>query len=182
MVVLESTTYPGTTVEVVVPILEKSCPKVDKDFYVAFSPEREDPNNPHHTTETIPKVVVATSKDGLEVANAVYSQIVVRTVPVSSTQVAEATKLMENIFRTVNIALVNELKVTFMKMGIDIWEVIALDLFSLLGKYPDACVGFNDRAAGLLIPRPLAAGSFIWIYWIFGYTTSFLETGFQLCC
>jgi len=122
--VLESTTYPGTTVEVVVPILEKSGLKVDQDFYTAFSPEREDPNNPQYTTETIPKVVGATSNDGLEVANAVYSQIVVRTVPVSSTQVAEATKLMENIFRSVNIALVNELKVAFMKMGIDIWEVI----------------------------------------------------------
>ena len=124
LVVLESTTYPGTTVEVVVPILEKSGLKVDKDFYAAFSPEREDPNNLNYRTETIPKVVGATSKEGLEVANAVYSQIVVRTVPVSSTQVAEAAKLMENIFRSVNIALVNELKVTFMKMGIDIWEVI----------------------------------------------------------
>jgi UDP-N-acetyl-D-glucosamine dehydrogenase len=124
LVVLESTTYPGTTVEVVIPILEKSGLKVDEDFYAAFSPEREDPNNPQYTTETIPKVVGATSKDGLEIANAVYSQIVVRTVPVSSTQVAEATKLMENIFRSVNIALVNELKITFMKMGIDIWEVI----------------------------------------------------------
>jgi len=124
LVVLESTTYPGTTVEVVVPILEKSGLKVDIDFYAAFSPEREDPNNPNYTTETIPKVVGATSPEGLEVANAVYSQIVVRTVPVSSTHVAEATKLMENIFRSVNIALVNGLKMTFMKMGIDIWEVI----------------------------------------------------------
>jgi UDP-N-acetyl-D-glucosamine dehydrogenase len=124
LVVLESTTYPGTTVEVVVPILEKSGLKVDQDFYAAFSPEREDPNNPQYTTATIPKVVGATSKDGLEVADAVYSQIVVRTVPVSSTQVAEAAKLLENIFRSVNIALVNELKVAFMKMGIDIWEVI----------------------------------------------------------
>jgi UDP-N-acetyl-D-glucosamine dehydrogenase len=124
LVVLESTTYPGTTVEVVVPILEKSGLKNEKDFYVAFSPEREDPNNPNYTTETIPKVVGSTCPDGLTVAEAVYKQIVVRTVPVSSTQVAEATKLMENIFRSVNIALVNELKVTFMKMGIDIWEVI----------------------------------------------------------
>ena len=124
LVVLESTTYPGATVEVVVPILDKSGLKVDQDFYAAFSPEREDPNNPNYTTETIPKVVGATSQDGLEIANAVYSQIVIRTIPVSSTQVAEATKLMENIFRSVNIALVNELKVTFMKMGIDIWEVI----------------------------------------------------------
>lgn len=124
LVVLESTTYPGTTVELMVPILEKSGLKLDTDFYVAFSPEREDPNNPQYTTETIPKVVGSTSPDGLEIADKVYSQIVVKTVPVSSTQVAEATKLMENIFRSVNIALVNELKVTFMKMGIDIWEVI----------------------------------------------------------
>ncbi|MFA5832052.1 MAG: nucleotide sugar dehydrogenase [Bacteroidota bacterium] len=124
MIVLESTTYPGTTVEVVVPILEKSGLKVDKDFFVAFSPEREDPNNSEYSTETIPKVVGSTSPDGLEIAECIYQQIVVRTVPVSSTQVAEATKLMENIFRSVNIALVNELKITFMKMGIDIWEVI----------------------------------------------------------
>ena len=124
MVVLESTTYPGTTEEVMVPILEKSGLKVDKDFYVAFSPEREDPNNPDYTTETIPKVVGSTSPDGLAVVDAVYKQIVVRTVPVSSVKVAEAAKLMENIFRAVNIALVNELKVTFMKMGIDVWDVI----------------------------------------------------------
>ncbi len=124
LIVLESTTYPGTTEEVMVPILEKSGLKLDVDFYVAFSPEREDPNNPNYTTETIPKVVGSTSPDGLEVADKLYSQIVIKTVPVSSTQVAEATKLMENIFRSVNIALVNELKVTFSKMGIDIWEVI----------------------------------------------------------
>lgn len=122
--VLESTTYPGTTDEVVVPILERSGLKCDVDFFAAFSPEREDPNNPDYRTETIPKVVGATSSDGLAVAEKLYSQIVARTVPVSSTRVAEATKLMENIFRSVNIALVNELKVAFMKMGIDIWEVI----------------------------------------------------------
>lgn len=124
LIVLESTTYPGTTVEVMIPILEKSGLKVEKDFYAAFSPEREDPNNPSFRTETIPKVVGGTSPDSSEVANKLYSQVVVRTVPVSSTQVAEATKLMENIFRSVNIALVNELKVAFMKMGIDVWEVI----------------------------------------------------------
>ncbi len=124
IIILESTTYPGTTDELMVPILEKSGLKVNQDFYVAFSPEREDPNNPNYTTETIPKVVGATSPDGLEVAEKLYQQIVVNTVPVSSTKAAEATKLMENIFRSVNIALVNELKVTFMKMGIDIWEVI----------------------------------------------------------
>jgi UDP-N-acetyl-D-glucosamine dehydrogenase len=124
LIVLESTTYPGTTDELMVPILERSGLKVNEDFYVAFSPEREDPNNPNYTTETIPKVVGATSPEGLEVAEKLYQQIVVQTVPVSSTRAAEATKLMENIFRSVNIALVNELKVTFMRMGIDIWEVI----------------------------------------------------------
>jgi UDP-N-acetyl-D-glucosamine dehydrogenase len=124
LIVLESTTYPGTTVEVMVPILEKNGLKVDKDFFVAFSPEREDPSRTDYTTETIPKVVGSTSPAGLAAAEKVYQQIVVRTVPVSSTQAAEATKLVENTFRAVNIALMNELKMTFMKMGIDIWEVI----------------------------------------------------------
>ncbi|HTP14027.1 MAG TPA: nucleotide sugar dehydrogenase [Bacteroidota bacterium] len=124
LVVLESTTYPGTTDELMVRILEKSGLKANKDFYAAFSPEREDPNNRDYRTETIPKVVGATSPDGLAVADKMYSQIVVRTVPVSSARVAESTKLVENIFRSVNIALVNELKMAFMKMDIDIWEVI----------------------------------------------------------
>jgi len=124
VIVLESSTYPGTTKEVMIPILEKSGLKVDKDFFVAFSPEREDPASKDYRTETIPKVVGATSPDGLSVTEKLYQQVVVRTVPVSSTQAAEATKLVENIFRAVNIALVNELKMTFMKMGIDIWEVI----------------------------------------------------------
>jgi len=124
LIVLESTTYPGTTVEVMVPILERNGLKVDRDFYVAFSPEREDPSRTDYTTETIPKVVGSTSPEGLAVAEKVYQQIVVRTVPVSSTQAAEATKLVENTFRAVNIALVNELKTTFMRMGIDVWEVI----------------------------------------------------------
>jgi UDP-N-acetyl-D-glucosamine dehydrogenase len=124
LVVLESTTYPGTTDELMIPILEKSGLKADKDFYAAFSPEREDPNNKDYRTETIPKVVGATSADGLAVADKMYQQIVVRTVPVSSARVAESTKLVENIFRSVNIALVNELKMAFMRMDIDIWEVI----------------------------------------------------------
>jgi UDP-N-acetyl-D-glucosamine dehydrogenase len=122
--VLESSTYPGTTDEVMVPILERGGLKVDRDFYAAFSPEREDPANKEYRTETIPKVVGATSPEGLAAAEKLYQQIVVRTVPVSSTRAAEATKLLENTFRAVNIALVNELKMTFMKMGIDIWEVI----------------------------------------------------------
>jgi UDP-N-acetyl-D-glucosamine dehydrogenase len=124
LIVLESSTYPGTTDEVMIPILEKGGLKVDKDFFAAFSPEREDPANKDYRTETIPKVVGATSPEGLAVAEKLYQQIVVRTVPVSSTRAAEATKLLENTFRAVNIALVNELKMTFMKMGIDIWEVI----------------------------------------------------------
>ncbi len=124
IVVLESTTYPGTTDEVMVPILERSGLKVEKDFYVAFSPEREDPSRTDFTTETIPKVVGSSTPEGLAVADALYSQIVVRTVLVSSSRVAEATKLLENTFRAVNIALVNELKMTFMRMGIDVWEVI----------------------------------------------------------
>ena len=124
VIVLESTTYPGTTEEVMVPILERNGLKADKDFYVAFSPEREDPSRTDYTTATIPKVVGSTSPEGLAVAEKVYQQIVVRTVPVSSARAAEATKLVENTFRAINIALMNELKVTFMRMGIDIWEVI----------------------------------------------------------
>lgn len=122
--VLESSTYPGTTDEVMLPILERNGLKVDRDFYVGFSPEREDPSRMDFTTETIPKVVGATSPDGLAVVDALYSQVIVKTVPVTSTRAAEATKLLENTFRAVNIALVNELKMTFMRMGIDVWEVI----------------------------------------------------------
>jgi UDP-N-acetyl-D-glucosamine dehydrogenase len=124
LIVLESTTYPGTTDDVMVPILERSGLKVDRDIFVAFSPEREDPSRTDFTTETIPKVVGATSADGLAVALDLYNQVIVRTVPVSSARAAEATKIVENTFRAVNIALVNELKVAFMRMGIDIWEVI----------------------------------------------------------
>jgi len=124
LIVLESSTYPGTTDEVMIPILEKSGLKVDNDFFAAFSPEREDPANKDYRTETIPKVVGATSPEGLKVAEKLYQQVIVRTIPVSSTKAAEATKLLENTFRAINIALVNELKMTFMKMGIDIWEII----------------------------------------------------------
>lgn len=123
--VLESTTYPGTTKEVLEPILESQTGlKAHVDFYTAFSPEREDPNNATYTTVTIPKVVGADSEAGLKIANALYGSVIVRTVPVSTAATAEATKLMENIFRCVNIALVNELKVVFEKMGINVWEVI----------------------------------------------------------
>jgi len=124
LIVLESTTYPGTTDEDMRAILEKTGLKAGKDFNLAFSPEREDPNNRDFSTSTIPKVVGGFTEKCLEAAKTLYDTIVVRTVPVSSTKVAEASKLLENIYRSVNIALVNELKKLFDKMGIDIWEVI----------------------------------------------------------
>ena len=124
LIVLESTTYPGTTDEDMRAILEGAGFKAGVDFHLAFSPEREDPNNGRYTTSTTPKVVGGYSKHCLEIAVTLYNQIVQKTVPVSSTKAAEATKLLENIYRSVNIALVNELKMLFDKMGIDIWEVI----------------------------------------------------------
>jgi UDP-N-acetyl-D-glucosamine dehydrogenase len=124
LVVLESTTYPGTTDEVLKPIFEATGLKSGKDFFLAFSPEREDPGNPDFGTSTIPKVVGGDGPEALALADALYSQLVVKTVPVSSAATAEAVKLTENIFRSVNIALVNELKVVYAAMGIDVWEVI----------------------------------------------------------
>jgi len=124
LIVLESTTWPGTTREVMQPLLEKTGLQCGKDFYLAFSPEREDPGNEKYGTATIPKVVGADDPGSLSLAGALYGKLVVRTVPVSSAATAEAVKLTENIFRSVNIALVNELKVIFDKMGIDVWEVI----------------------------------------------------------
>jgi UDP-N-acetyl-D-glucosamine dehydrogenase len=124
LVILESATYPGTTVEVVQPILEKSGVASDRDFLLAFSPEREDPGNEGFTTSSIPKVVGGDSAPALAAAIAVYDNFVTRTGPVSSTKVAEAVKLTENIFRSVNIALVNELKIIFDAMDIDVWDVI----------------------------------------------------------
>lgn len=124
LIVLESTTYPGTTDEDMRAILEEKGLKAGKDFYLAFSPEREDPNRKDFSTSTIPKVVGGYSKKCLEVAQALYDTIIVKTVAVSSTRVAEAAKLLENIYRAVNIALVNELKMLFDRMEIDVWEVI----------------------------------------------------------
>ena len=137
LIVLESTTYPGTTTEVLALELESgSGLKADSDFFLAYSPEREDPNNKEYSTSTIPKVIGADHPKGMEMANALYSSIIRKTVPVSSTKVAEATKLMENIFRSVNIALVNELKIVFEKMGIDIWEVIEASSTKPFGYMP----------------------------------------------
>jgi UDP-N-acetyl-D-glucosamine dehydrogenase len=129
LVVLESTTYPGTTEELLLPMFEKAGGKnkfkVGEDFYLAFSPEREDPNNPDYTTAEIPKVIGGVTPKCSKVAKAIYDQVIIKTVPVSSPRAAEATKLLENIYRSVNIALVNELKMVFDKMNIDVWEVIA---------------------------------------------------------
>ncbi len=124
LVVLESTTYPGTTDELVKPILEKSGLKAGRDFFLAFSPEREDPGREDYTTATIPKVVGADDKSSRKLAVFLYSQVIKTVVPVSTTRIAESAKLLENIYRSVNIAMVNELKILFDRMGIDIWEVI----------------------------------------------------------
>jgi UDP-N-acetyl-D-glucosamine dehydrogenase len=124
LVVLESTTYPGTSAEILKPILEKNGLESGKNLFLAYSPEREDPGNSSFGTATIPKVVGGDGLEASELACALYDQIVTTIVPVSSMEVAEAVKLTENIFRSVNIAMVNELKVIYDKMGIDIWEVI----------------------------------------------------------
>jgi len=124
LISLESTTYPGTTDEDMRNILEDTGLKAGVDFHLVFSPEREDPNNKEFSTSTIPKVVGGYTEQCLAAALALYDTIVEKTIPVSSTKVAEAAKLLENIYRSVNIALVNELKMLFDKMGIDIWEVI----------------------------------------------------------
>ncbi|MBP9191487.1 MAG: nucleotide sugar dehydrogenase [Ignavibacteria bacterium] len=121
---LESTTYPGTTDEILLKIFESKGLKVGKDFYLCFSPEREDPNNEKYSTATIPKVLGGVTKKCTEIGKLIYEKVIVEVVPVSSTKAAESAKLLENIFRSINIALVNELKVVFDKMGIDVWEVI----------------------------------------------------------
>ncbi len=144
LIVLESSTFPGTTEEVLKPILEKSGLKGDRDFWVAFSPEREDPANPKFNTRTIPKVVGANNEYARELVTALYDQVIVKTVPVSSTQAAEATKLLENIFRSVNIALVNEMKMILDRMGIDVWEVImaaSTKPFGFMPFYPGPGLG-----------------------------------------
>jgi len=124
LVVLESTSFPGTTRDVVKPILEQSGLICGVDFFLGFSPEREDPGNQLFDTASIPKVVGGDDRNALELLSKFYGSIVQKVVPVSSTEVAEAVKITENIFRAVNIALVNELKTIYTAMGIDIWEVI----------------------------------------------------------
>jgi len=124
LVILESTTYPGTTDELVRGILEASGLTCGDSFFLAFSPEREDPGNPDYGTTTIPKVIGGVDPVSGDLAEALYAQAIARTVRVSSARTAEATKLTENIFRAVNIALVNELKIVYDRMGIDVWEVL----------------------------------------------------------
>lgn len=165
LVVLESSTYPGTTDEILLPLMDEASKRFGEQgkseetntsylipntsavgslFFLAFSPEREDPNNPNYNTATIPKVVGGVTPACLEVALAVYNQIIVKTVPVSSPRAAEATKLLENIYRAVNIALVNELKMVFDKMDIDVWEVIdaaATKPFGFNAFYPGPGLG-----------------------------------------
>ena len=136
LVILESTTYPGTTEEVLLPILEKSGLAAGKDFFLAYSPEREDPGNPKYTTATIPKVVGGFDRQSERLASLLYSKVVTRVVHVSGMKEAEACKMLENIYRAVNIALVNELKILFEKMDIDIWEVIRAASTKPFGFHP----------------------------------------------
>jgi UDP-N-acetyl-D-glucosamine dehydrogenase len=124
LVVLESTTYPGTTRDVLRPELEASGLEAGRDFFLAYSPEREDPGHPEHSAGKVPKVVGGHDPDSARVAEALYATVVPRVVPVSSCEVAEACKILENTYRAVNIALVNELKLVFEAMGVDVWEVI----------------------------------------------------------
>jgi UDP-N-acetyl-D-glucosamine dehydrogenase len=124
LVILESTTYPGTTDEVVQPVLEESGLVAGKDFFLAFSPERVDPGNPTFNTQNIPKVVGGINQASTDAAVAFYSQVIKTVVPVSSTRVAEMVKLLENTFRAVNIGLVNEIALMSHRMNIDVWEVI----------------------------------------------------------
>jgi UDP-N-acetyl-D-glucosamine dehydrogenase len=145
LVILESSSFPGTTEEEMRPILEeKSGLTAHADFYLAYSPEREDPNNPRYNTKNIPKVVGADSPESLELAVALYEAALDEAVPVTSAEAAEATKIFENAFRSVNIALVNELKVILDAMGIDVWEVIkaaSTKPFGFMAFYPGPGLG-----------------------------------------
>lgn len=144
LIVLESTTYPGTTAKLVAPILETSGHRIGRDIFLGYSPERQDPGNGAHQFRSIPKVVSGLCGDTVDLVGEFYESIVNETVRVSSTEVAEAVKLTENVFRSVNIALVNELKLIFDKMKIDIWEVIdgaKTKPFGFVPFYPGPGVG-----------------------------------------
>jgi len=144
LIVLESSTYPGTTQDVLRPILERSGLKAGKDFFIAFSPEREDPGNIDFETSTIPRVVGGDDPTTADLVTTLYKQIISQVVPVSSCATAEAVKLTENIFRAVNIALVNELKTIFEPMNINVWEVIdaaKTKPFGFMAFYPGPGIG-----------------------------------------
>lgn len=171
LVVLESTTYPGTTEEELRPVLERgSGLQAGVDFQLAFSPEREDPGNPLSQLSDIPKVIGGLTPACLERAKTLYGQVVKTLVPVASCRVAEATKLLENIFRAVNISLVNELKVVYQAMGIDVWEVIAAAKtkpFGFMPFYPGPGLG------GHCIP--IDPFYLTWKAREFGQSTRFIE-------
>ncbi len=144
LVVLESTTYPGTSRDVILPVLEGTGMKVGRDFYLAYSPERVDPNNKNYSARKIPKVVGGVTESCLERTEELYGVVFNEIVPVSSVEAAEASKLLENIFRGVNIALVNEMKMLFDRMGLDVWEVIrasATKPFGFMPFYPGPGLG-----------------------------------------
>ena len=144
LVILESTTYPGTTEEVAQPALEAGGLKVGRDFYLAFSPERVDPGNQTYLTKNIPKVVGGIDKVSTELAAALYGRVVDRVIPVDNTRVAEMVKLLENTFRAVNIGLVNEIALMCHRMNIDVWEVIdaaATKPFGFMPFYPGPGLG-----------------------------------------
>jgi len=136
LISLESTTYPGTTRELMKPILEETGLKAGRDFYLAFSPEREDPGNKQYSTRTIPKVVGGLTPKCRQLAYQVYSLAIQKMVPVSSVEAAESTKILENVYRCINIAMVNELKMVFDRMGIDVWEVIRAASTKPFGYHP----------------------------------------------
>jgi UDP-N-acetyl-D-glucosamine dehydrogenase len=144
LVILESTTYPGTTEEVILPMLAEDGREVGRDFFLAFSPERVDPGNPQFNTRNIPKVVGGVTEECTRAASALYSQTLSTIVPVSSARVAETVKLLENTFRSVNIGLVNEVALMCNKMDIDVWEVIgaaATKPFGFMPFYPGPGLG-----------------------------------------
>lgn len=144
LIILESTTYPGTTDEFVLPMLERDALRVGRDFFLCFSPERVDPGNPHYQTANIPKVVGGITPACTQLGALFYSQALERVVPVSSTKVAEMVKLLENTFRMINIGLVNEIALMCDRMGIDVWEVIdaaATKPFGFMPFYPGPGLG-----------------------------------------
>src|SRR5437868_3513594 len=170
LVVLESTTYPGTTRQVVQPLLEAGGLKAGRDFFLAFSPEREDPGNRDFSAPSIPKVVGGIDAHAGELAAALYREVVVKVVAVSSPEVAEACKILENTYRAINIALVNELKVLYDRMGIDIWEVIdaaKTKPFGFQAFYPGPGLG------GHCIP--IDPFYLTWVARKYGMTTRFIE-------